>query len=233
MITMKNAHLNLTFDADGRLASLTDAAGSVRVPIDAGAVTAPFEIQLRDTETGAVTVVEPDARPAIACTRTRMTAVYRLTGPRGVLDVTMTVRLGRNKRVSDWRLDVRNGTDLAIWQVAFPRIGGLTEFADCSGPAWLASPFGMGEKQPDPVAFVNGGRLIVDSWARSQFGCFDVEGGAGGIAFSYPGMWTMQYLSFMTAFRTMIAPLKAPKPQPVRETVAPQKGSPIEILSKH
>lgn len=106
------------------------------------------------------------------------------------------VSVPKNSPVSFWKMEISNRTGCAVWQVAFPRISGLTAFHGQEGPDWLAMPFQMGEKIPRPVEFVNGPEKVIPGWARLEYGVFDVEGGKADFGFSYPGMWTMQFLAY-------------------------------------
>ncbi|MBI3944510.1 MAG: hypothetical protein HY321_01190 [Armatimonadetes bacterium] len=199
MITLQNNKLRMTFDDNGRLAALSDVAGAIPIPIDAGALTDAFAIELRE-EKGEVTHVSPQAAPTVQRLDTAegqvLACAWEVSGDWGALSVRSRVVLPPDSPVSLWTMEVDNHTKQAIWQVAYPRVTGLTAFSGYEGPDWIAEPFLMGEKTPDPVAFVNDHENVISTWGRSQFGCFDVEGGRADIAFSYPGMWTLQFLAY-------------------------------------
>lgn len=195
MTTLRNDRIAMEFDEQGWLAGLSDAAGNIRVPIDPDGRTEVFEIQLRN-DAGAVVKVTPQAPPQMKLRRRALRCEWQVSREWGTLNVVGTVKLPSGSRVSEWRLQVKNQTDLAIWQVAYPRVTGLSPFENAEGPDWLAMPFLMGERIPHPVQYVNGPEKIIPTWARSEYGVFDVEGGKADFAFSYPGMWTMQYLAY-------------------------------------
>lgn len=202
-ITLENDSVHLDFDGHGRLCALCARQGAVRIPIEQDCLTSPFEIQLRAAG-GEVWQVAPSSSPVMEkldhADGQALISTWHVEGEWGALGVRGTVKLPETSPFSEWTLEVENRTDAAVWQVAYPRVGGLGGFGpeiEASGrPDWLAVPFLMGNKAPHPVAFVNQQEKVINSWARNQFGCFDVEGGAGDIAFSYPGMWTMQYLAY-------------------------------------
>ncbi len=199
MHTLKNDHVSLTFSDEGRLVALADASGAVQAPIDAEHQTAAVEIELADAQ-GEVMHVFPQAKPLVETSQEAdaqvLTATWELQGDWGALSVRGRVELGADTPLSAWTVSVDNRTDCAVWQVAWPRVSGLTEFADAQGPAWLATPVGIGEKTPRPVWFVNHHESVISNWSREQYGCFDVEGGPADLAYSYPGMWTMQVLAY-------------------------------------
>ncbi|MBI3944557.1 MAG: hypothetical protein HY321_01430 [Armatimonadetes bacterium] len=199
MITLCNSRIRIGFDEWGRLAALSDAAGTVAVPIEAPALTEVFTLELRSRD-GVVTRVSPQAPPLVQQTEEAdgqaLTWTWRLSGDWGALDARARVVLPPDSPVSLWTLAVENHADQAIWQVTYPRVSGLAAFPEGDGPDWLAAPFHMGEKTPAPVRFVNHHVKRVGTWARSQDGCFDDEGGPGDIAYTYPGMWGMQYLAY-------------------------------------
>ena len=53
----------------------------------------------------------------------------------------------------------------------------------------------MGEMTPHPVADVNGPPHKLPSADRAEYR-FDAEGGPSDMAYSYPGMLTMQFLAY-------------------------------------
>lgn len=199
MTILQNNQVRLQFDDMGRLAALSDADGRVQIPIDEGTVTEPFNIELRTRE-GRIIEVTPDKPPEVVENEKdgarSVVFTWHAGGKWGELTARGFVSLARDKQISTWTLEIDNRTDCAIWQVSYPRVSGLTAFQGLEGPDWLAEPFLMGEKTADPVRFVNSHEIVIDTWARSQFGCFDAECGKSDIAFSYPGMWAMQFLAY-------------------------------------
>lgn len=196
---LENLNVRLEFDKQGSLIKLASRDGKVQIPIDEQRVTAPVIIALRN-KAGEILEIAPPQAPQMSVAPEgggqELLCDWKIKGAWGELAVRGKVVLPADSVVSEWTLEVENRTDRAIWQVAYPRVSGLTAFQGQTGPDWIAEPFLMGEKTPDPVTFVNHHEKNVGGWARSQFGCFDVEGGKADIAFSYPGMWTMQYLAY-------------------------------------
>ncbi|MHC4872339.1 MAG: DUF6259 domain-containing protein, partial [Planctomycetota bacterium] len=195
---LTNQKINMEFDEAGRLCSLNNSDSSVIIPIDKNNLTEVFNIQLRNAEGNVITVLPegaPDIKETSDANKKGLEFTWNLQGDWGKMAVTGKVTLEDNSPTASWTIGIVNETDSAIWQVAYPRISGLTS-SESKGRDWLTIPFGMGEKVPDPVAFVNQQSKAVDCWARTQFGCFDFEGGPGDIAYSYPGMMTIQMLSY-------------------------------------
>ena len=199
MRVLQNTRLRMAFDDQGRLVSLADSAGTVMIPIDSDAVTPVLEIQVR-TDAGEISSLTPQGAPKIEDVREHgrqgLIFTWDLSGDFGDITVRGKVVLPDEATLSAWTVEIENRTDASIWQVAYPRISGLATFSGPGGPDWLACPFLAGTKIPDPVPFVNEHETVIDTWSRSQFGCFDVEGGRADVAYSYPGMWTMQYLAY-------------------------------------
>ena len=179
MYRLKNDRITLEFDDMGHLVSLRAAEGGTEVPIDADGVTAPFEIQLRD-QAGEIVFVTPNREPEMAISRQDdqqvLTLNWNVKGEWGELAVKGTIRLPDGSPLSYWSLAVRNNTERAIFQAAFPRVSGLLDYKRQT-PGWLNIPICMGEKTPNPVSFVNQHEAVIDTWARHQFGAFDTEGG--------------------------------------------------------
>ncbi len=198
MHTLANDRVSLSFDEYGRLTELRNAVSGHRVPIDPAGLTAPFEIQLRAPD-GAVTAVTPAGPAAMQVTRAAgeqiLSTRWEVAGPWGALTVRGRVRLPDGDPLSYWSVEVDNRTALAIFQVAYPRVSGLTDY-DRPTPGFLTAPIVMGEQTPDPVSFVNQHEVVISNWSRHQFGAFDTEGKPADIAYAYPGYWSMQFLTF-------------------------------------
>ncbi len=198
MHTLENDKVRMMFNDDGGLVGL-ERPGKVAVPIDPDKVTAPFDLELRDGE-GNVAKLAPQSRPDMRLEEeegdTKLILAWQLSHNGDSLKAVATVRLPKDSQVSAWTMQVENGTPHAIWRVVFPRISGLTSFEDQDGPDWLAVPYHGGEAIPDPVPFVVGEGRRTDARAAALFGLRDREGQAGDITFSYPGMWTMQFLAY-------------------------------------
>lgn len=194
MTTLRNDLIELTFDGEGRLAALRDVGGEVEIPVDPDSLTDAFVIELRGAD-NKVFRVTPQASPQMEREDHALCCTWVLKGKWGELTVRGRVALEPGSRVSLWTLDVDNRSECAVWQVAYPRISGLTAFGK-EAPDWLAAPFQFGEKAPNPVALVNQSearKQAVSAERRSEYGEFNVE---PGISYSYPGMWTMQFLAY-------------------------------------
>jgi len=189
-----NQKVSLEFDQAGRLCQLSALSPEVAIPIDHCNLTEAFNVQLRDAN-GNVNVILPKNDPTVEEIQNGLVFIWELQGEWGKMTVKGKVVLPDNASTAAWTISIENQTNSAIWQVAYPRISGLTSYKK-DETDWLTIPFGMGENVPNPISFVNQQTKAVDSWAKTQFGCFDFEGGAGDIAFSYPGMMTMQLLSY-------------------------------------
>ncbi len=195
---LENKKISMEFDQAGRLCKLNALSPTVAIPIDHCNLTEAFNIQLRDSD-GNINTVSPQNDPTVKKIvddkQNILIFTWNLQGEWGKMIVKGQVLLPDNATTASWTISIKNQTDSAIWQVAYPRISGLTKY-EKDKTDWLTVPFGMGENIPAPVAFVNQQTKAVDSWARTQFGCFDFEGSPGDIAFSYPGMLTMQLLCY-------------------------------------
>jgi len=193
-LTLENARVRLAFDAQGRLTDLADGAGRVKAPIDRAALTEPWVIDLR-SPAGDVSRVAPQTAPTIERRGDALICAWSVTVPAGRLAVRAKVELRAGEPLSEWTLEVDNETDSALWQIHYPRISGLTAFAGNDGPDWLAVPFHMGEITPNPVADVNGPPHKPAQADRAEYR-FDSEGSPSDMAYSYPGMLTMQFLAY-------------------------------------
>ena len=188
--TLANSKLRMTFDGQGRLTAMEDASGAVKIPIDPGAVTQAFALVLRSAS-GDRTVVTPQAPPEILKRPDGLIFRWRVEGAWGRVNVAGKVVLPPDASVAEWTVEVENQTDDALWEVMYPRISGLR---DLEGGE-LAAPRCSGQLVPQPVAAVNGPGRPVSDWMRMEYADFDVEGSAN-IAFSYPGLWAMQFMAF-------------------------------------
>ncbi|MHC4872375.1 MAG: DUF6259 domain-containing protein [Planctomycetota bacterium] len=198
---LKNEKISLRFDDFGRLTDMTGFNDGVTAPIDDGALTEVWEIQLRDSDGKVVTVKPEDVVPEINLHKSekaqRLEFVWSISNASGSIKVIGTVDLPNNSQLSYWSLTVENSTGQAVYQVNYPRLSGLQDYKAHNGkPGWLSAPVMMGEKTPDPVDFVNNHQPQIDVWAREQYGAFDIEGGPADIAYAYPGYWTMQFIAF-------------------------------------
>jgi len=198
-VELENERIRMVFDEDGRLNELAASTGKVRIPIGREALTCPFAIDLRGRG-NEVTRVVPETPPVMKRADEGdcrvLLADWSLAGDWGEMTVRAKVILPADSPTSEWLMEVHNGTDKAIWQVSFPRISGLGAFEGLRGPDWLAAPFQVGEKLPNPVAFVNGRAGLMNAWAHTKPGSRDSEGPETDLACSYPGMWTMQFLAY-------------------------------------
>ncbi len=194
---LSNNIIRMNFDEDGRLFALEN--DSIKIPFEQDAQTNAFKIQLRSSE-GKIIDLLPDSQPAMSVEKSGgaqiLVSTWNLSGGWGKITFTGRVELPEDSPVSYWTCEIENHTQHAIWQINYPKISGLGSFHGReNSPDWLAVPFGMGKIIPEPVKKVNYHRNKVEDFSRTEFGNFDVEGG-GNIAYSYPGMLTMQYLAF-------------------------------------
>ncbi len=189
----------MEFNESGNLVRFAGADGNVSIPLDKNALTDAFMIVLRVNRGEFHKVTPGETLPEIKHLTTDGGQVLVMEWPLvtrfGNLKVTGKVSLPENSQISYWSINIDNSTCAAIDEIHYPRISGLTGFPE-PGPDWLAGPFLMGCKTPDPVAGINRGYVKEDNsaWAE-EFGGFGSDGG-NCIAYSYPGMWTMQYLAY-------------------------------------
>jgi hypothetical protein len=194
----------MEFDAEGRVTSLGFPDGTLSAPLDAGALTEAFAIALRDGE-GRVIEVVPQSAPKIEKGQTgdagTLDLTWEVSGTWGSLTVRGHVELPSGSALSAWTLEIENRTEHAIWQVAYPRLSGLTAFAGDGGDDYVAAARGMGCLTPHPIACANRGHGKLDSVTRDEYGTLGIGGDKNGIAYSYPGMWTMQFMPYGTRGR--------------------------------
>lgn len=199
MPVLENHRVTMEFDNQARLCSIRDGGDRERIPIDREALTCPFQLQLRDG-TGDITSVQPQEEPDLAADGNSLTATWRMAAAEGSLDVKATIRLPQDTCLAEWTLDVDNHTDCALWQIDYPRVSGLTAFKrafpELQGPDWVIEPKGMGGKIPDPVNFVNRHKMVIDEVTREEYGNLGVDENTGDIAYSYPGMWCLQFMAY-------------------------------------
>jgi len=107
------------------------------------------------------------------------------------------VSLDRGSPVSHWHIEVENCTNDAIWCVEFPKIGDLGKIVGDGEGDRLAIPFLWGAQIPDPVALVCHGALEESATDFAEYSTADsATEETPRVAYSYPGMMTMQFLAF-------------------------------------
>lgn len=183
----------MEFDCQGRLASMMDTAGKIVIPIDTHALTQPFLLFLRNQQNNKTVPLVPAENPRINQPESNMIEfIWSLKPDEGEIMFKASVCLPEGAESGQWRCEIKNHTSSAIWEIDYPRISGLASFAKTT-PDWLAGCKGMGQKNPDPVKFINSKYGEVSEESRREYNAFDTE---NGIAFSYPGMWTMQFVAY-------------------------------------
>jgi len=196
---LQNQEVKVCFDDEGRLASLAAANGNVGAPIDEKCLPHPFAIALR-TEAGEIIEVTPQSPPGV--TRDdhgdtqRLVLTWAVEGNWGQMAVRAIVELDAGSPLSRWTLEIENGTNLPIWEIAYPRVSGLGPFCGDGEQDYLAAPKGMGHLCFNPIALANRDESKLDSATRDEYGTLGMEPHKNALAFSYPGMWAMQYLPF-------------------------------------
>ena len=155
-----------------------------------------WHVVLRDADGGTRTIF-PEGECQISYRLTEERAEMKLHWPEGELGVTARISLESGSPVSHWRIEVENRTDDAIWEVQFPRIAGLGKIAGDGQGDRLAMPFLWGALMPNPVDLVCQGKAGAIASDFSEYSTTDarVEETAR-VAYSYPGMMTMQFLAF-------------------------------------
>lgn len=198
MQQMDNGIVRLGIDDQGRPAALERPDAGISIPIDPAALSPLWALTLRDAN-GNFRHVLPSGAPDMQQAEKDGTHTLQMTWDVetewGRLGVTAFVTLRNHEPTSDWHLSVINHTDCALWEISFPRLSGLTRFDEDGGTDWLAAPFTVGELVPDPVDKVNHHRRRISHDSRLEYGAFDVEQEKS-LAYSYPGMWTMQFLAY-------------------------------------
>jgi len=188
----------MAFDDEGRLTELCRPDGTVRAPIDVKHLTSPFIIALR-TEAGEIIEVEPESTPSMECQdcdgAQQLVVAWQVHGDWGEMDVRATIELPRDSELSSWALEIENRTGLPIWEISYPRLSGLEAFGGDGQQDYLAAPKGMGKLCCNPMAVANRDHGDIDDETRDEYGTLGMEPQKNAIAFSYPGMWAMQYLA--------------------------------------
>ncbi len=193
MSTLSNTRICMEFDDAGRLARLESADGAVKAPIDAASLTEAFVVVLRSAA-GEITVVRPEGRPAVEPIPHGLVFRWRVEGPWGRLDAAGRVVLPPDSACAEWTFELDNRTDRSLWELTYPRISGLRGYDGADGGELIA-PRGSGQLIPNPVAAVNGPERAIGDWELTEYGHYNVEGGAH-IAFSYPGLWALQCMAY-------------------------------------
>ncbi|MBI3944536.1 MAG: hypothetical protein HY321_01325 [Armatimonadetes bacterium] len=151
---------------------------------------------LRDTE-GKTRTIAPEGPCRIAHRESGELAELTLSWAGESLGATVRVSLARNSPVSEWHITVENNTEDALWEVCFPRVGGLGKIAGDGDGDRLAVPFLWGAGIPNPVDLICQGKLKTPATDFSEYSSADSGAQARpGIAYSYPGMMTMQLLAY-------------------------------------
>ncbi len=198
-IKLSNSKLCLEFSEFGNLIAFSDSAKQVCAPIAPDVLKGIFSIVLRDGngELHEITsgMEPPEIKQITFSDRQSLAMRWSLNTEVGKLQVLCKITLPDNSQLSYWSIGVENSTDAAIYEIHFPRISGLTGYPQ-PGENWLTAPLLMGCNIPEPVAAINRdcSGQNDNGWAK-EFGGLGIDG-KNCIAYSYPGMWTMQFLAY-------------------------------------
>jgi len=129
---------------------------------------------------------------------TRLTIEWELKRLKTRVDAS--VRLD-NTSLAKWHIDVKHKSGMSLWEVQYPIIPGLSPMAGTGRRDKLLVPWGYGVELDNPVDFVRKGGATTSSWI-SEFGQCDTDEGVNKIAYSYPGMWSLQFMAFYNAAKT-------------------------------
>ena len=191
---LANGIIEIAFSAQGRLLALghLETGHRFELPELGGTI---WRVLLRDAD-GVIHTVLPEGRCEITHSQQGEELELILVWPGGPVAVTARVALGRGSTISHWHVAVENRTEHALWEVEFPRIEGLTPIAGDGELDRLAIPFLWGALLPNPVGLICRGELKRSASDFAEYSLADATDDDGPrVAFSYPGMMTMQFLA--------------------------------------
>lgn len=195
---LENAKVRFVFTPAGTLESITDLSRG-RVVRCKGAKNSLWRLTFRDANGALQHVLARDARLVdIRKTGdTSLTIEWELK--RLKTRVEAVIRLD-NTALAKWHIDVKQKSGMSLWEVQYPIIGGLGVLDGKGGGDRLLAPFGYGVELKNPVEFIGKGGATTASWI-SEFGQCDTDEGVSKIAYSYPGMWALQFMAFYNTKR--------------------------------
>lgn len=158
--------------------------------------TAVWNVKLRDPK-GRIRTVGPQGECEITLCQTEELAEMVLHWAEGPLGATARISLARDSQVSQWHIAIENRTGDALWEIQFPRVRGLGRIVGDGKGDCLAVPFLWGASIPDPVGLIYEGEAVRSTTDFAEYSSADVAvEDRPRIAYSYPGMMTMQFLAF-------------------------------------
>jgi len=190
-IVLEDDIIRLKFDGGGGLASITDLRTGAKL---AGRkkVNPLWCLYFRDGG-GKIRKV-PSTRARLVETRTRGRNLF-LEWRLAALGTTVSaaVRLV-GTAIPEWRISVSNASGMALWEVRYPIFGGLGPLGGNGSKDRLVVPWQFGIEVDDPLRFLKKGGASTVSYI-SEFGRQEQEPGVSSVAFSYPGMWSLQFMA--------------------------------------
>lgn len=128
----------------------------------------------------------------------------------GVMNVTVTIALGDKDGVAEWRIRTDNRTKYQLYEIRFPRIGGIASALSGSDKTdHLLLPVDSGEKLMHPRVNAGLKYFYPNCMSMQMTGYCDGQGGILYYAAHDPGFYRKEYVaerakdnkSFLTEFR--------------------------------
>ena len=208
-IVVGNARIELVFSPQGSLIGLRNREEGFAFELGPGrektaGQSALWQVILRSTE-GRSVVVEPTRPPvsmAASEDRSSLLMEWREQVEGTEIRTLVKVAVGQESPLSHWRCEVSYSGPLSVWEVTCPCLSGLGPIVGDGSGDRLAIPWQYGGIVPNPIQCIAEGGSHAYGISM-DYGFYDAEGAVGKkqsrIAYSYPGMWSMQFLAFYSA----------------------------------
>lgn len=196
---LENDNVHLVFTPRGTLDSITDLSNDTRITCK-GASHSLWRLTFRNRAGRMNHVYSRDARLLSSAQPSKNTLVMEWGLTSLKTRVTATVSLN-DSSLATWDLDVKQMSGSSLWEIQYPIVPGLTTMSKTGRGDKLLVPWGYGVELDNPVDFIRQGGASTASWI-SEFGQCDTDEGVSKIAYSYPGMWSLQFMAFYNASHT-------------------------------
>lgn len=201
-LVLQNDAMEISLSAEGGILGLTDRHTGFTFRLASQSSGNPLWQVLLRSQNGHINVVEPSGPPeyrSVGADGLQLTMRWREPVEGGHLVFTAHATLDADSPMSSWRCEVSSSGPAALWEVVYPRLNGLTRLEGNGAKDALAIPWQYGGMVPDPIGCIESGGSRAYGISM-DYGFYDAEDAVGKkdsrIAFSYPGMWSLQFMAF-------------------------------------
>ncbi|MBN1256835.1 MAG: hypothetical protein JXA52_03935 [Planctomycetes bacterium] len=200
-LVLENGKVKFVFSSTGNLKSITDLKKNETVACK-GANNPLWQLLFRDKKGKIKHVPATKAQLLDAALSPQNKLVMTWDLKTLKTKVKATVQLD-DTAIASWTVEVKNKSGMSLWEVQYPMIGGLQPFEGKGENDKLVVPWQYGLEIDNPVDFIKQGGASAIDWI-TDFGQCDTDEGVNKVAFSYPGMWSLQMMAFYNAKKTGI-----------------------------